>query len=67
VHKLPVGTKLRVGEVLLAVSQIGKECHSPCEIRRMLGDCVMPSQGVFAVVREGGVVSVSNGVEVLVP
>lgn len=39
---LPVGTKLRVGQVLLQVTQIGKECHADCAIRRQVGDCVMP-------------------------
>ncbi len=51
---LPVGTRLRVGPALLEVSQIGKECHSDCAIRRATGKCVMPTDGIFAVVREEG-------------
>ena len=47
---LPVGTVLRAGEVRLEVTQIGKECHNDCEIRRMTGMCVMPTDGIFAVV-----------------
>ena len=53
---LPVGTKLRIGEVLLEVTQIGKECHADCAIRRQVGDCVMPREGIFSVVLEEGVI-----------
>lgn len=52
--KLPVGTKLRVGQVLLQVTQIGKECHADCAIRRQVGDCVMPRDGIFTKVLEEG-------------
>ena len=53
--KLPLGTRLRVGgEVVLEMTQIGKECHTACAIRRMVGDCVMPREGVFARVLRGG-------------
>ena len=51
---LPVGTILQVGEAELTVTQIGKECHSDCEIRRLTGKCVMPTEGVFTVVTKGG-------------
>ncbi len=51
---LPVGTSLRLGEALVEVTQIGKECHQGCAIRRQVGDCVMPRRGVFARVLEGG-------------
>jgi len=55
---LPIGTLLKVGhEVLLEVTQIGKECHSPCAIYHQVGNCVMPTEGIFAVVLEGGVVN----------
>lgn len=51
---LPVGTKLKCGEVELEVTQIGKKCHSNCEIFNMVGDCIMPREGIFArVVHEG--------------
>ena len=53
-YELPVGTKLRVGDVLLEVTQIGKECHASCAIRKQVGDCVMPREGVFAIVLEEG-------------
>ena len=51
---LPVGTKLRVGQVLLQVTQIGKECPADCAIRRQVGDCVMPREGIFTRVLEEG-------------
>lgn len=62
---LPVGTRLRVGETELEITQIGKECHSDCEIRRKVGVCVMPTEGVFAVVRKEGTVRAGDEIEVL--
>jgi MOSC domain-containing protein YiiM len=54
-HKLPIGTRLSIGEgVLLEVTQIGKECHTACAIRRQVGQCIMPEEGVFARVVNGG-------------
>ena len=53
---LPVGTHLQIGETEVEVTQIGKECHNDCAIRRITGPCVMPTEGIFAiVVREGTV------------
>ncbi|GAB4276916.1 MAG: MOSC domain-containing protein [Coriobacteriia bacterium] len=57
---LPVGTRLRVGGTLLEVSQIGKECHNRCAIYYQAGDCVMPREGIFAVVLEPGEVAVGD-------
>ena len=51
---IPVGTKFQAGEVLLEITQIGKECHSHCEIYKKMGDCIMPREGVFARVLHGG-------------
>jgi MOSC domain-containing protein YiiM len=52
---LPVGTRILAGdEVVLEMSQIGKECHAACAIRRQVGDCIMPREGVFARVVHGG-------------
>jgi MOSC domain-containing protein YiiM len=63
---LPVGTRLRVGaEVVLEVTQIGKECHERCAIYYQAGDCVMPKEGVFARVLEGGRVEIGDRIEVL--
>ena len=51
---LPVGTRLKIGTALCEVTQIGKECHADCAIRQQAGDCVMPREGIFAIVlREG--------------
>ena len=51
---LPIGTVLHIGAAVLEITQIGKECHSDCEIRRLTGRCVMPTDGVFARVLQGG-------------
>jgi MOSC domain-containing protein YiiM len=62
---LPVGTLLKIGRaVLLEVSQIGKECTEPCAIYYQAGDCVMPREGIFAVVVEAGRVSVGDDIVV---
>ena len=61
---LPVGTRLRIGTALCEVTQIGKECHADCAIRKQAGDCVMPREGIFAVVLEAG--QVQAGDEILV-
>jgi MOSC domain-containing protein YiiM len=52
---LPVGTRLNIGrEAVLEMTQIGKECHAACAIRKQVGDCIMPREGVFAkVIRSG--------------
>ncbi|MBA7550641.1 hypothetical protein ES705_43160 [subsurface metagenome] len=64
--ELPLGTKLVVGEsVLLEVTQIGKKCHHNCEIRKKIGDCVMPREGIFTRVLKGGRVKTGDCVEVL--
>lgn len=62
---LPVGTRLACNDVLLEVSQIGKECHSHCQIYHTMGECIMPTQGVFAKVLRGGVVQAGDIMEVL--
>jgi len=53
---LPLGTCLRLGGALGEVTQIGKECHNDCAIRRQVGDCVMPREGIFLRVLEEGIV-----------
>lgn len=65
VKKLPVGTRIQIGaQVVLQITQIGKECHQGCAIREKAGDCVMPREGVFARVIEGGTVSVGDAITV---
>ena len=58
----PVGTQFRIGNVLLEITQIGKECHTGCEIMQRTGECIMPHEGVFAKVLSGGTVSVGDEV-----
>ena len=53
---LPIGTVLQVGQALMEVTQIGKECHTRCAIYYQAGDCVMPKEGIFAKVITGGMV-----------
>ena len=53
---LPIGARLRIGEVVLEVTQIGKECHHGCAILQQVGECVMPARGIFAKVITGGTI-----------
>ncbi len=62
---LPIGSRLAIGEAVLEVTQIGKECHTRCAIYYQAGDCVMPKEGIFAKVVQGGVVTPQDAVEVL--
>ena len=64
-YTLPVGARLQVGEVLLEVTQIGKECHAYCAIRQQVGDCVMPREGIFAIVLEEGTVRSGDAITIL--
>ena len=63
--KLPVGTRFRCGEVVLELTQIGKECHSHCEIFKRMGECIMPREGVFAVVLRGGTIQKGDTIELV--
>ncbi|MCQ2453546.1 MAG: MOSC domain-containing protein [Clostridia bacterium] len=65
VHSLPIGTKLAVGETLLEVTQIGKECHADCAIRKQVGDCVMPREGVFAIVLKEGAIRSGDAITIV--
>jgi len=66
-YELPIGTKMRIGEALLEVTQIGKECHNDgCAIKRQTGDCVMPREGIFAEVLEEGTIKPGDAIEVVV-
>lgn len=62
---LPVGTHLRIGETEVEVTQIGKECHNDCAIKKAAGKCVMPTEGVFAVVVREGTVRAGDEIEVV--
>jgi molybdopterin adenylyltransferase len=61
---LPVGARLHVGPTLLEVTQIGKECHAHCAIYHQVGDCVMPREGIFVRVLEGGEVRAGDEIRV---
>ncbi len=62
---LPVGTHMKVGTTELIISQLGKVCHHKCAIYHQAGDCVMPREGIFAVVLTGGTIHVGDPIEVL--
>ena len=66
-RNLPVGTRFRIGEALLEMTQIGKECHTHCAIYHMVGDCIMPREGVFAKVLKGGEIKVGDEVAEIQP
>jgi cyclic pyranopterin phosphate synthase len=59
-----IGSKLRIGkDIILEITQIGKECHSRCAIYQIVGDCVMPKEGIFAKVLHGGKISIDDRIE----
>jgi MOSC domain-containing protein YiiM len=63
--RLPIGTRINIGgEVVLEMTQIGKECHAGCAIRQQVGDCIMPREGVFARVVRGG--DIKPGDEIII-
>lgn len=65
VHTLPVGTKLKIGECEVEVTQIGKKCHNGCAIKQTTGDCVMPREGIFVKVLKEGTIQLNDIIEVL--
>ena len=65
-HTLPLGTRFAIGEdVILEMTQIGKECHDRCAIFKQVGTCVMPTEGVFTRVIKGGVVKAGDGIKII--
>lgn len=61
---LPIGTIFQVGDAVLELTQIGKECHSHCQIYKKMGDCIMPREGVFTKVLKGG--AIKKGDEIVI-
>ena len=62
--KLRIGSQLRLGpSVEIEITQIGKECHSRCEIFEQVGDCIMPREGIFGKVLTGGMIEVGQAIE----
>lgn len=64
-HELPVGTRLKIGETIQEVTQIGKECHKGCAIKNQVGTCIMPTEGIFTRVIKGGIVREGDSIEIL--
>ena len=65
-HTLPVGTRLKIGEeALIEITQIGKECHEGCAIRELVGQCIMPKEGIFGIVLKGGTVKTGDEIIIL--
>ena len=64
-RSLPIGTRFRIGDALLELTQIGKECHTHCAIYHQVGDCIMPREGVFTIVLEGGTVKAGDTIEMI--
>ena len=62
---LPVGIRFICGDVVLEMTQIGKQCHQGCAIQKITGDCIMPREGVFARVLKGGRISVGDEMRIL--
>ncbi|WP_130806308.1 MOSC domain-containing protein [Senegalia massiliensis] len=62
-HELPIGTKLRIGSTIQEVTQIGKECHTGCEIATKVGKCIMPTEGIFTKVIRDGVIKPGDIIE----
>lgn len=65
-HELPVGTKLKIGETIQEVTQIGKECHKGCAIKNQVGTCIMPTEGIFTRVLKEGIVRRGDSIEIMV-
>ena len=59
-RELPIGSIFTIGDVVLELTQIGKECHSHCEIYKVMGDCIMPREGVFTKVLHGGTIKIGD-------
>lgn len=64
--KLPVGTKLQIGETIHEVTQIGKECHTKCAIFQQIGSCIMPTEGIFTKVLKEGTIRPGDIISVIV-
>ncbi|MBW5389427.1 MOSC domain-containing protein [Brachyspira hampsonii] len=59
-YKLPIGTKMYIGDTIVEVSKIGKACHNGCDIKQLVGDCIMPKKGIFVRVVKGGEIRVED-------
>ncbi len=64
-YELPIGTRLRIGDTIQEVTQIGKECHDGCEISKIVGKCIMPKEGIFTKIIEPGIVKKGDFIEIM--
>lgn len=64
-YELPVGTKLKIGDTIQEVTQIGKECHTGCAIKNQVGKCIMPTEGIFTRVLKGGDIKPGDAIEII--
>lgn len=65
IPNLKIGTKVKMGETELEITQIGKECHNRCAIYYKVGDCVMPREGIFAKVIKSGEINIGDIIQIL--
>lgn len=63
-YELPIGTKMKIGEVTMEVTQIGKECHKGCAIKQQVGDCIMPREGIFTKILIPGWIKPGDEIEI---
>jgi len=63
--ELPIGTRLQCNDVILELTQVGKECHAHCQIYKIMGDCIMPREGIFTKVIRGGTIAVGDTINIL--
>lgn len=64
-YTLKVGTQIKIGETIQEITQIGKECHAGCAIQQLVGECVMPKEGIFTKVIKGGKIKAGDQIEIL--
>ncbi|WP_036931898.1 MOSC domain-containing protein [Proteocatella sphenisci] len=66
-HEIPVGAKIKIGQTLQEVTQIGKECHADqgCAVAQKVGKCIMPTQGIFTRIIKGGIVKIGDEIEII--
>jgi MOSC domain-containing protein YiiM len=62
---IPVGTRMEIGETLLEMTQLGKQCHTGCAIRELVGDCIFPREGIFVRVLRGGTIKAGDSITLL--
>jgi len=63
--ELPIGTHLQCNDVILELTQVGKECHAHCQIYKTMGDCIMPREGIFTKVIRGGTIAAGDTINIL--